>query len=371
MKITISSSILLKNLQVLSGVINSSNTLPILDNFLFDVQDKQLKVTASDLETTMTVALEIESSANGYIAVPARMLIEMLKTFPDQPLVFQALENNTIEICSASGIYHLAYYPGEDFPKAIELENPSTVMIPSKTLGTAINKTIFATGNDDLRPQMAGVYFQLAHTGITFAATDAHKLVEYSRTDVSASQDAEFIMPKKPLAVLKGVLSGIDEEISIEFNESNAKFTFGNYTVSSRLVDAKYPNYKGVIPKDNPKKLIINRVQFLNSLKSVSIFSQKETHQVKLKMSGMQLNISAEDRDYSNKADETLICNYEGNDLEIGFNSRFLIEMLNNLTSEEIQLEMSEPNRAGILKPTSGNAEGEEILMLVMPSMIK
>jgi DNA polymerase-3 subunit beta len=371
MKFTVNSALLLKKVQLLGAVINSSNTLPILDNFLFDVDEHKLRITASDLETTISTTLEVFSGVDACIAVPSKMLIEMLKTFPDQPLGFEFLENSTIEITSNSGKYNIAYYPGAEYPKAVELESPSISIINSKILSTAIRKTIFATGTDDLRPMMTGVYFQLSPQGAVFAATDAHKLVEYVRTDVVASEEANFIMPKKPLSVLKNVLATIDEDVTIEFNTSNAKFTFENYTVLCRLIDAKYPNYKGVIPRENPNKMIINRIQFLNSLKCISIFSKKETHQVKLKVAGMSLNISAEDRDYSNKADETLMCNYEGNDIEIGFNSRFLIEILNNLSSEEVQLEMSQPNRAGILKPTTGNEEAEDILMLVMPSMLK
>lgn len=371
MKITLNSSILLKKLQLLGGVINSSNTIPILDNFLFDVKNNELKITASDLETTMSSTLEVESSGDVSIALPAKMLIDILKTFPEQPLTFEVLENSTIEISSTSGKYNIAYYPGDQFPKSVDLQNPSTTVIPSKVLTNAISKTIFATGTDDLRPVMCGVLFQLSTTGLTFVATDAHKLVKYQRNDLTALQDSQFIMPKKPLNVLKGVLVGLDGEVKIEYNESNATFTFENYVLSCRLIDGKYPNYEAVIPKENPNKLVINKSQFLNSLKSVSILSSKETHQVKLKVAGMELKLSAEDIDYSNKANETLICNYQGDDMEIGFNSRFLIEMLNNLTCDEIQLEMSQPNRAGILTPNDGTAEGEIITMLVMPSLIK
>lgn len=370
-KITLNSSILLKKLQLLGGVINSSNTMPILDNFLFDVKNNQLKITASDLETTMSTTIEVESSGDIFIALPAKMLIDILKTFPEQPLGFEVLENNTIEISSTCGKYNIAYASGSEYPAALELKEPSTTLIPSKVLATAISKTIFATGNDELRPIMCGVLFQLSTTGLTFVATDAHKLVKYSRNDLTALQDSQFIMPKKPLNVLKGVLAGLDNEVKIEFNLSNATFTFENYVLSCRLIDGKYPDYERVIPKDNPNKLLIDRTQFLNSLKCVSIFSSKETHQVALKVAGMELKISAEDADYSNKADETLICNYQGDDLTIGFNSKFLIEALNNLNCNEIQLEMSQPNRAGILTPNDGTAEGEEVLILVMPSLLK
>ncbi len=371
MKIIISANTLLKNLTAMSGLVANANTMPILDNFLFDFDGNKLSITASDLETTMSVSLDITSQDKGCVAVPAKLLIEVLKTLPEQPLTFDFSENKTVEINSQSGKYELAYYPGEEFPKAVELENPSTTIISSKILASAISKTLFATGNNDLRPQLTGVYFNLSNSGTAFVATDSFKLVEYIRNDVQSSQEANFIMPKKPLAVLKNILGTTDTELTIEFNESNAKFILEKAVVSCRLIDSKYPNYKAVIPKDNPNIVTINRVQFLNSLKCVSIFSAKETHQIKLSAAANQLKISAEDASYSNKADETLTCNYQGAEMEIGFNSRFLIEILNNISSEDVLLEMSQSNKAGILKPTEGMAEGEELLMLLMPSMLK
>tara|TARA_R110000765_G_scaffold52810_4_gene106140 strand:+ start:506 stop:1579 length:1074 start_codon:yes stop_codon:yes gene_type:complete len=355
---------------VLGGVINNSNTLPILDNFLFELDGNSLKVSASDLETTMISTLEVESQDSGSIAVPAKLLLDTLKTFPEQPLTFVAEDNNTIEISSNHGKYALAYASGEEFPKAVELDDPSAVTIPSDVLATAISNTIFATGNDDLRPVMSGVFFQFASDGLTFVATDAHKLVKYTREDVTASQTAEFIMPKKPLNLLKSILATSDSEILVEYNDSNAKFAFENVELLCRLIDGKYPNYEAVIPKENPNKLIIDRNQFLNSVRRVSIFSNKTTHQIRLKIAGAELNISAEDIDYSNKAEERLTCDYQGDDMQIGFNSRFLIEMLNNLNANDVSLEMSLPNRAGILTPTDGLDEGEQVTMLVMPVML-
>ncbi|WP_452228256.1 MULTISPECIES: DNA polymerase III subunit beta [unclassified Lacinutrix] len=370
MKFIVSSTYLLKQLQVLGGVINSSNTLPILDNFLFELNHNELTVSASDLETTMSSKLDVESDNEGSVAVPARLLLDTLKTFPEQPLTFVVEENNTIEISSNHGKYALAYADGAEFPKAVALENPSSTTISGDILATAISKTIFAAGNDDLRPVMSGVFFQFSTEGLTFVATDAHKLVKYTRSDVQASQVAEFIMPKKPLNLLKGILAASDDAVTIEYNDSNAKFTFENTELVCRLIDGKYPNYEAVIPKENPNKLSIDRTQFLNSVRRVSIFSNKTTHQIRLKIAGAELNISAEDIDYSNKAEERLTCDYQGDDMQIGFNSRFLTEMLNNLTSGEVQLEMSLPNRAGILTPVDGLDEGEQVTMLVMPVML-
>ncbi|OYU82806.1 MAG: DNA polymerase III subunit beta [Flavobacterium sp. BFFFF2] len=370
MNFIISSSYLLKQLQVLGSVINSSNTLPILDNFLFELDNTQLKVSASDLETTMSAILEIDSASQGSVAVPARLLLDILKTFPEQPLTFTIDPNHTVEISSNSGKYALAYAAGEEFPRPVVLDDPSKTLIPSEVLATAISKTIFAAGNDDLRPIMSGVFFQFGTDGLTFVATDAHKLVKYSRTDILANQVSEFIMPKKPLTILKGILGTVDGDVSIEYNESNATFSFDQFHLTCRLIDGKYPNYEAVIPKENPNKLLINRVLFQNSVRRVAIFSNKTTHQIRLKIAGAELNISAEDIDYSNKAEERLTCDYQGDDIQIGFNSRFLSEMLSNLQSDDIQLEMSMPNRAGILTPVDGLDEGESITMLVMPVML-
>jgi len=370
MKFIVSSSQLLKQLQVLSGVINSSNTLPILDNFLFELNQNELKISASDLETTMSTSIEVESESEGSAAISSRILLDTLKTFPNQPLTFKTEGNSTIEISSSHGKYDMAYFDGNEFPKAVSIESPSSTVIPGEVLATAISKTIFAAGNDDLRPVMSGVFFQFTTDGLTFVATDAHKLVKYSRTDVVANDAAEFIMPKKPLNLLKGILAGNESDVTIEYNNSNAKFTFDNVVLVCRLIDGKYPNYEAVIPKENPNKLTVERGIFLNSVRRVSIFSSKTTHQIRLKMAGTELNISAEDLDYSNKAEERLVCEYQGDDMQIGFNSRFLTEMLNNLSSNEVLIEMSLPNRAGILTPIDGVVESEFITMLVMPVML-
>ncbi len=369
MKFIVSSSQLLKQLQVLGGVINNSNTLPILDNFLFELNQNELKISASDLETTMSTTIDVESDSEGSVAISARLLLDTLKTFPNQPLTFKT-EDNNIEISSSQGKYDMAYFDGSEFPKAVSIESPSSTILPGAILATAISKTIFAAGNDDLRPVMSGVFFQFATDSLTFVATDAHKLVKYVRTDVVANEAAEFIMPKKPLNLLKGILAGLESDVTIEYNDANAKFTFDNVVLVCRLIDGKYPNYEAVIPKENPNKLTVDRGTFLNSVKRVSIFSSKTTHQIRLKMAGTELNISAEDVDYSNKAEERLVCEYQGDDLQIGFNSRFLSEMLSNLTSNEILIEMSLPNRAGILTPIDGVEDGEYITMLVMPVML-
>lgn len=371
MKFIVDSSKLLKQLQVLSGVLNTNNTLPILDNILFALDNSKLSLTASDLESTITSGMEVESKDSGKVAIPARILIDTLKTIPNQPLTFNIHEENyAVEIASDYGKYQLSGQNSEEYPKSPDLESPAHIEINSLSLANAIDKSIFAAGNDELRPVMTGVYFELNEDNTVFVATDAHKLVKYTRTDTKSDKAVSFIMPKKPLNILKNILALVDAPVKIEFNETNARFSFNNTTIISRLVEGKYPNYEAVIPKENPNRLTIERNLLLNSVKRVSIFSNKTTHQVKFKISGSALQISAEDLDYSNKANERLKCEYDGEDIEIGFNAKFLIEMLSNLDSEVVHLSMSAPNRAGILTPAEKADENEDLMMLIMPVMI-
>jgi len=371
MKFIVSSNGLLKQLQNISGVLSTNNTLPILDNFLFEIDNKSLTISGSDLETTMTTTVEVESKEVGKVAVPARLLLDTLKTFPEQPLTFDVNDKTfQVEISSDFGKYKLSGFNADEFPKIPQLDSPSSATINPETLASAIGKTLFASGNDDLRPVMSGVYFQLSESDITFVATDAHKLVRYKRTDAKAGKASSFIVPKKPLNLIKGLLNSAEGDLTIEYNESNAKFDFDGITVICRLIDGKYPNYEAVIPNDNPNRLVVERSSLLNSIKRVSIFSNKTTYQVRLKISGNELAISAEDIDMSNEANERLTCSYEGEDMEIGFNSRFMIEMLNNISSDNAVIEMSAPNRAGIIFPEENEEENEDLLMLVMPVML-
>jgi DNA polymerase III subunit beta len=371
MKFIVSSTTLLKQLQNISGVLNTSNTLPILDNFLFEIKDGELVLSASDLETTMTTSIMVEAKESGKIAIPARHLIDTLKAFPDQPLTFTIQSaTNGIEISSDFGKYKLTGHNGDEFPRIPVIDSAYSVNVSSYVLANGINKTIFATGNDELRPVMAGVFCQLTDEHLTFVATDAHKLVRYRRTDAKSDSNSSFILPKKPLNLLKNLLSAEEVSVKIEYNNSNAFFSFGKFNLICRLIDGKYPNYEAVIPKENPNKLTIDRSQFLSSVRRVSIFSNKTTHQVRLKMTGSELQVSAEDLDFANEAVERLTCQYDGEDMEIGFNSKFLMEMLNHLETEQVMLEMSAPNRAGILTPINDEAPEEDILMLVMPIML-
>ncbi|MEY2764305.1 MAG: hypothetical protein RLZZ205_729, partial [Bacteroidota bacterium] len=356
---------------LLGGVLNSNNSLPILDNFLFEIRPQTLTVSASDLETAITVTLDgIDTKGEGVLCVPAKLLMDILKSIPEHPLNF-TIDPKTygIEISSDFGKYKLTGVNGDDFPKAPAMDSDKSFKVPGDVMSRAINKTLFAAGNDDMRPVMSGVYFEVHENETRFVATDAHKLVRYTRTDAGGDA-ATFIVPRKPLNLMKGILGSVKSDVSVAYSDNNAQFTFDNVSLMCRLIEGKYPNYEAVIPKENPFKLTIDRADLLQSIRRVSIFANKTTHQVRLKMGGSELHISAEDLDYSNEANERLTCTYVGDDMEIGFNSRFLAEMLSNLDCDNVTLEMSAPNRAGIMRPLELVDESEDILMLVMPVML-
>lgn len=370
MRFIVSTSVLLKQLQAISGASSSSTVLPILENFLFEIKDNTLTISATDLQTSMVTSLAIEAKEEGRVAMPSKILIDTLKTLPDQPVAFSVdTKTLAIEISAGDGKYKLSGENADDFPKIPIVDNVSTIKLSAAILSEAINKTIFAVSNDELRPAMSGVFVQLGEQNITFVATDAHRLVRYRRTDVGAEKSTSIILPKKALTLLKSSLPSDETTVSVEYNTTNAFFQFGSIHLICRLVDERYPDYEAVIPQVNPNKLTVDRALFLNTLRRVVIFANKTTHQVRLKINGSELNISAEDLDFSNEAHERLNCQFEGEDMEIGFNAKFLVEMLNNLNCEEVVLEMSTPNRAGLLLPAI-KQDNEEILMLVMPVML-
>ncbi len=373
MKFIVSSTLLLRNLQAISGVLSTSSALPILENFLFELDNSTLRITASDLETTMTVSVPLSMAEDGgSVAVPSKILLETLKTLPDIPVTvtIDTQKNYTIELLTGEGKFKLAGQPGDNYPRPPVMEDITSLTVDSALLAEAISKTIFAAGNDELRPVMSGVFFEVTPDDLTFVATDAHKLVRYRRTDVQASESASFIFPKKPLNQLKNLFATEDLPVRLEYNSTNASFSFKNFHLICRLIDGKYPNYEAVIPRDNPKKLTIERGIFLNAIRRVSIFANQSTHQIRLSITGQELTLAAEDIDFANEARERLSCHYVGDDLEIGFNSRFLLDMINNVDTAELRLEMSEPNRAGILLPVNAEDEHEHLLMLVMPVML-
>jgi len=372
MKFIVASGELQKALNTVSGVISSSQSRPILENFLFELENDLLKITASDGETTLLTSLAVKSESQGKIAVPAKMFQDIIKSFGDQPLTFVVKPNETqegglLEILDEKDNYFIALDNAEDYPELMEFDSAQKVVVPSGVLAEALSNTLFATSNDSLRPVMTGVLFQFGEEETNFVSTDSHRLVVYKRTDIKNNEPKEFIMPKKPLSIFKNILSGSDDEVVIEFNENMAKFSFGEHTWICRLIDGKYPNYSAVVPKENPNVLTINRNLLLSSIRRASIFSSKSTNQVRFKLSGNILHLHAEDTEYANKAEMQIPCEYKGEDINIGFSSKFLTEMLAVLNSEDILIKMSQPNRPGIIEPVDGLDEDEHILMLSMP----
>ena len=370
MKFIVSSSYLLKQLSAINGVITTNPVVPILENFLFEISDGNLTVTASDLQTSMITELQVEAKEDGSIAIPAKILLETLRNLPEQPVTF-SIDSNTysIEINSDNGRYKLAGENATDFPKIPTVSDGYSVNISSEVLGRAINNTIFATSNDELRPAMTGVFVKLDETNTTFVATDSHRLIRYRRVDVAADMGHSMIIPRKALTLLKATLPAEITNVNVEFNASNAFFNFNRVKMICRLIDERFPDYENVIPLDNNNTVVVKKNELLSSLKRIAIYANKTTHQVRLKITGSELMISAEDLDFSNEANERLSCEHDGEDLEIGFNAKFLVEMLGNIDSDDITIRLSAPNKAGIITPNDKDEE-EDILMLVMPVML-
>ncbi|GAO42262.1 DNA polymerase III subunit beta [Flavihumibacter petaseus] len=369
MKFIVSSSALLKQLQQISGVINANTVLPILEDFLFEIDKNKLNVVATDLETVMRVQMDIEAKDSGRVCIPAKILIDSLKNIPDQPLTFNIDKNFGIEITSDNGKYKVMGENPDNFPKEPAADDTTSFEMTSSALVTGINKTLFAVSSDDLRPAMTGVFFELDKNYIQFVATDAHRLVRYKRTDVKCPKSDNFIVPKKPLNILKSALPDNDDTITVSYNSNHLFVTHGNAQMSCRLIDARFPDYKVVIPADNPYKMLVGKADFQGALRRVSVFSNKSTNQVVLTISGSELQLAAQDIDFSFEGTERMKCQYDGEDLSIAFNARFLIEMLHAAESDEVRMELSTPTKAGLIKPTEAD-ENEELLMLVMPLML-
>ncbi|MCX6257675.1 MAG: DNA polymerase III subunit beta [Bacteroidia bacterium] len=374
MRFIISSGELIKHLQTVSKVISTKNTLPILDNFLFRLSKDELTVTASDLETTFITTIKVlESEEEGSIAIEAKRLNDIIKEFPEQPLTFKIdHESMKVEILSDKGVYNVMGQNSDDFPELPVLNEELTIRskIKSEILNTGISKTIFATADDELRPVMNGIFIELSVADIGFVASDAHKLIRYKRSDNPAEATAAFILPKKPASLIKNILAKDINEVQLEFDKKNAFFTLPEYRLICRLVEGNYPNYNSVIPLNNPNKLTIDRMEIYNTIKRVSVFSNQASNLIKLHLTANQIIVSAQDIDYSISAIETLTCQYDGDEMEIGFKSIFLLELLANISTAEVRFELSDPSRAGILLPVENETEGEDILMLLMPMMI-
>jgi len=369
MKFIVSSSVLLKQLSAINGVVATNPIVPILENFLFRLDGNTLTVTASDLQTTMITNISVESSEQGAIAIPAKLLLDTLRGLPEQPITFNVdTETFGTEILTDNGRYKLSGENPIDFPKIPSVNRNLSVELTSDALMGAINNTVFATSTDDLRPAMTGVFLQLTADSATFVATDGHRLIRYRRTDITSSTDSSMIIPRKALTLLKASLPE-DVPVRAEFSQSNASFSFGNTQLICRLIDERFPDYENAIPTNNPNVMTIGRTDILNSLKRIMIYANRTTHQIRLSLKANSVAISAEDLDYSNEANEKLLCDYDGNDMEIGFNAKFLAEMLGNLSAKMISFELSVPSRAGLVIPAD-KEENEDILMLVMPVML-
>lgn len=371
MRFIATSNGLLRSLQQINGVISTNAVLSVLENFLFELNGNTLSVTATDLETMMRIQIPVnEAEGKGRICIPSKILLDYLKNLPDQPVTFTIGEDERdIEISSSSGKYKIGGEKADEFPKEPEPVDASTLTVPASTLIGGINKTLFAVSNDTLRPAMTGVYFELENDSLGMVATDAHRLIRFLRTGVKCPEKNGFIVPKKPLQQLKSSLPADDTELSISYNANHLFISTPDLEMSCRLIDAKFPDYRAVIPSDNPYLLTINKSDFLSALRRVSVFANKTTSQVLFDIVGNSLQLSAQDIDFSYEGKENLPCNYRGEDMKIAFNARLMIEMIQNLDGEEVEIELSSPTIAGIFRP-SVKKEDEELFMLLMPLMV-
>jgi DNA polymerase-3 subunit beta len=345
--------------------------LSVLEDFLFELKGNTLTLTATDLETMMRVQMDVnDAQGEGRICIPSKILTDYLKNLPEQPITFNVNEQDlSIEMSSDVGKYKIGGEKADDFPKEPAPGDTTSFTMPSIALIESINKTLFAVSGDTLRPAMTGVFFELGKNGVTFVSTDAHRLVQFSRTDISSPAQEGFVVPKKPLQQLRATLPADETQLEISYNSSHLFVTSSKLSMSCRLIDARFPDYKAVIPNDNPYRLTINRNDFISALRRVSIFANKTTNQVVLDINGNSLQLSAQDIDFSYEGKENLSCQYTGEDMKIAFNAKLMVEMVNNLDGTEIQVELSTPTRAGIFRPMEKN-DNEEVLMLLMPLMV-
>lgn len=371
MKFIVSTGTLLKQLQIINGVIASKVVIPILEYFLFEVEDQKLRIVGTDIEISIQGVIPVEAKENGKIAVPAKMIIDILKSLPEQPVTFTINEaNNSIELTSDNGKYKITGEIADDFPKFPVIVDATEFVIPAQVLSNGINATHFAISNDELKAALTGMFVEMTPEGLNFVATDGNKLVKYSRKDLISEEPSSFVLPRKALNVLKSSLSDAENDVEILYNKTNAMFRIGDFTIVCRLIDEKFPDYQSAIPVDLPNKLLVNRLDLVNSLRRLQIFANKTTFQIKFNISASELQLTAQDLDYANEAHERLSCEYEGDEMEIGFSSRFLIEMLSTIDHDEALISLNMHNRPGTITPAQQN-ENEELIMLLMPIVIK
>jgi DNA polymerase-3 subunit beta len=372
MKFVVSSSSLSSHLQTVGRVIASKNTIPVLDCFLFELHGNILKITAADSETRLITSVEVsEVVGEGVFAIPSKNILDSLKELPDQPITFD-INDESLEmfIYYENGKYNFIAQNGEEYPQPKPLkEDSAKIDISAEDLLSGISRTLFATAEDELRPVMNGIYFDINTTDLTFVASDGHKLVRFKNFSVSGNEKAAFILPKKPANLLRTILPKETGNISIAFDDNNAYIETAHIMVISRLIEGRYPNYNGVIPKENPYKVTADRLLLANALKRVSVFSNPTSSLIKLHVSANSIFISAQDIDFSTSAEETVACIYDGEPISIGFKGSYLIEILNNIPSTEVVLELADPSRAGLMLPAE-NEKDEDLLMLLMPMML-
>jgi len=372
MKFVVSSNLLLSHLQTVGRVIASKNTIPILDCFLFELKGNQLTITAADSETRMITSIEVNDvEGAGTFAIPSKNLLEALKELPEQPVVFEINDDTlALLILYKNGKYNFMAQNGDEYPQAKPLsDDAAKLSLSAGDLLAGISRTLFATGDDELRPVMNGVYFDITPENITFVASDGHKLVRFKNLSVTGNDTASFILPKKPANMLRSILPREEGEVIIGFDANNAYITMEHFVIVCRLIEGRYPNYNGVIPTNNPYKVTVDRVSLAMALKRVTVFSDAGTNLIKLNFASHNIIVSAQDVDFATSAEETLACVYDGVDMSIGFKGTLLIEILNNLIADEVIIELADPSRAGLILP-SENEEGEELLMLLMPMML-
>ncbi len=372
MKFSVSSSALLSLLATTGKVISNKNTLPILDYFLMELSGSELKVTTSDLETTLVGSIAVESvESEGTIAAPAKLMLDSLKEFPEMPLTIEVNEKNwEIKISWKSGSLSIPGASAVSYPAVPQLSAEKKEMkMDVDTLVAGINKTIFATADDELRPVMNGIFISLTPGTLTFVGTDAHKLVKYE-SEMENEVNSSFILPKKPANLLKSVLLKEDDAIEVAFDSKNAQFKLKSHTLVCRLIEGNYPNYNAVIPENNPNKVLVDRIELLNGIKRVAVCSNPTTNLIRMDIEANKIALTAQDIDFSVSANETISCSYDGQMISIGFKSTFLVEILSNMETPTVQVELADSTRAGVFKPVYDDKQASETLMLIMPMMI-
>lgn len=372
MRFIVSSTGLFSRMQAVSRVINSKNSLPILDCFLVELNENGLTITASDSETTLTTSMEAnEVEGLGRFAVSSKTILDALKEIPEQPIAFEVnMDTWEIQVRYLNGKFNLMGRNADEYPETPALrEEAVSLSIAANVLATSINRSIFATADDELHPVLNGIFFDITTEDITFAASDGYKLVRNKTFAAKGDEKAAFILPKKPAVLLKNLLPKEQGDIQISFDGRNAIIILEGYVLTCRLIEGRYPNYNSVIPQNNPHKVTIDRNAFISALKRVSVFSSAATSLIKLHLENNTIQISAQDIDFSTSAEETLICQYDGSPLSIGFKPTFLVEIMNNIATQEVMMELADPSRGGVILPTE-QEENEDLLMLLMPMML-